>query len=115
MVSEDLLLEVQKDPLACSATANESTPRLSVIMPAYNEEGAIESAVNEVQQFVLSVVPESELIVINDGSRDQTGAILDQIAQADERVVAVHQKNGGHGKALRTGLEKARGDYVLLI
>jgi dolichol-phosphate mannosyltransferase len=52
---------------------------LSVVMPAYNEEGAIEAAADEVRTFVLDVVPGSELVVVNDGSRDQTGAILDRV------------------------------------
>ena len=50
------------------------SPRLSVIMPVYNEEGAIVAAVDEVKQCVLELVPASELVVVDDGSRDGTGA-----------------------------------------
>ena len=88
---------------------------LTVVMPAYNEEGAIRDAVADVQQRVLAVVPGASLIVVNDGSRDRTGQILDGIAAADERVRVIHQPNGGHGLALRAGMEVAGGTFLFLI
>lgn len=91
------------------------SPRLSVIMPVYNEQGAIVSAVAEVQQQVLSLIPESELVVVDDGSRDNTGRLLDEAAAGDSRIKVIHQPNGGHGAALLTGLKAARGEYVFLI
>jgi glycosyltransferase involved in cell wall biosynthesis len=90
-------------------------PTLSVIMPAYNEEGAVSDAVRAVQEHVFSIVPDAEMVAVNDGSRDRTGEILDGLAKRDPRVRVVHKKNGGHGPALITGLAAARGDYVLLI
>jgi glycosyltransferase involved in cell wall biosynthesis len=92
-----------------------SATSLSVVMPAYNEEGAIEAAVNEVREFVLDRVADSELVVVNDGSRDGTRAILDRLAAADARVRVVHRVNGGHGPALRTAIDTARGNVLLLI
>jgi dolichol-phosphate mannosyltransferase len=89
--------------------------RLSVIMPVYNEEDAIVAAVDEVQYHVLNHVRGSELVVINDGSRDRTGALLDAAAHRDSRVRVIHQPNGGHGSALLTGLKAAQGEYVFLI
>jgi dolichol-phosphate mannosyltransferase len=91
------------------------SPRLSVIMPVYNEEGAIVAAVDEVKQFVLALVPESELVVVDDGSRDGTGPLLDAAASGDRRIRVIHQPNGGHGAALLTGLKAAKGEYVFLI
>jgi dolichol-phosphate mannosyltransferase len=88
---------------------------VSVIMPAYNEEGGIREAIAAVQANVLTPVPGAELIVVNDGSRDATGKILDEIAATDARVRVVHKANGGHGPAIMTGLAAARGDYVFLI
>ena len=90
-------------------------PTLSVIMPAYNEEGAVADAVRAVQEHVFSIVPDAELVAVNDGSRDRTGAILDELATRDPRVRAVHKQNGGHGPALITGLAASRGEYLLLI
>lgn len=89
--------------------------RLSVVMPAYNEEAVIRQAVAAVQAHVLRVIDGSELIVVDDGSRDTTGAILDEIAAADPAVRVVHKPNGGHGPAIMTGLEAARGDWCFLI
>lgn len=84
-------------------------------MPVYNEEGAIVAAVDEVRQFVLSYVPDSELVVVDDGSRDATGRLLDEAAAADPRIRVIHQANGGHGAALLAGLKAARGDCLFLI
>lgn len=89
--------------------------RLSVIMPVYNEEGAIELAVEEVQRHVLDHVPGSELVVVDDGSRDRTGHLLDDAASRDRRMVVIHQPNGGHGAALLTGLKAAQGECLFLI
>lgn len=87
---------------------------LSVVMPAYNEEEVIARAVQEVQRHVLDQVPGSELMVVNDGSSDATGAILDKLA-TDPRVRVLHRRNGGHGPALRSGMDEARGAWLFLL
>lgn len=92
-----------------------STVPLSVAMPVYNEEAAITEAVADVQRWVLDRVPGSELVVVNDGSRDGTGRLLDQVAARDSRIRVVHQANRGHGGALMTALSAAHGTYVFLI
>jgi dolichol-phosphate mannosyltransferase len=88
---------------------------ITVIMPVYNEQDAIVAAVADVQQHVLDVVGGSQLIVVNDGSRDGTAGLLDAIAVQDPRVRVIHQANTGHGGALMTGLGHATGDYIFLI
>jgi dolichol-phosphate mannosyltransferase len=92
-----------------------TTPLLSIVMPAYNEEGSIALAVSDVQTEVFTAVGDAELIVVDDGSKDNTGQILDDLARTEPRLRVVHQANGGHGKALRTGLDIAAGEYVFLI
>lgn len=89
--------------------------RLSVVMPAYNEADGIEVAIDAVVVHVLDRVPGSELVIVNDGSRDRTGAILDARAAADPRLRVVHKANGGHGPAILTGLGHARGEFLFLI
>jgi glycosyltransferase involved in cell wall biosynthesis len=84
-------------------------------MPVYNEEEAIVGAVEEVQREVLDRVPEAELVVVDDGSRDRTGALLDAAAAGDPRVRVIHKPNGGHGSALLAGLNVAAGEYIFLI
>lgn len=95
-------------------TAPTSVP-VSVVMPAYNEADGIRVAVAAAQQHVLDKLPGAELVVVNDGSRDNTGSILDEIAAADPRVRVLHTPNGGHGTALMRGLAYAQGDYVFLV
>ncbi len=88
---------------------------VSVVMPAYNEEDAIEAAVADVREWVLDRIDGTELVVIDDGSRDRTGVILDRIGATDPRIRIVHRPNGGHGPALRTGIEAANGELLFLI
>jgi len=89
--------------------------RLTVVMPAYNEQACIEAAVDDVRRHVLDVVQESSLLVVNDGSTDSTGELLDDFARRDDRVQVAHRENGGHGPALITGLNQSRSTYVLLV
>ena len=82
-------------------------PRLSLVMPAYNEEATIAQSIDRVlaQPFV------GELIVVNDASTDSTAAILEQLA--DERIVVLdHPVNRGKGAAIRTGIAHATRDFV---
>ena len=88
---------------------------LTVVMPVYNEQDAIADAVADVQRHVLDVVAGAELVIVNDGSRDRTPQLLDDIASNDRRVRVIHQANSGHGGALMTGLAAATGDFVFLI
>lgn len=89
--------------------------KLSVVMPAYNEEAAIHSAVGEIQKHILDKIPNSELVVVNDGSRDKTGPILDAMASVDPRLRPIHQKNAGHGPAVIRGATEARGEYLFFL
>jgi dolichol-phosphate mannosyltransferase len=88
---------------------------LSVVMPAYNEEANIVEAVNEVQSKVLAIVPGSQFVVIDDGSKDKTGELLDKMAESDNRLVIMHKTNSGHGPSLIAGMNAASGRYIFLI
>ncbi|HEY9783756.1 MAG TPA: glycosyltransferase family 2 protein, partial [Candidatus Obscuribacterales bacterium] len=59
--------------------------------------------------------PNSCLIVVNDGSKDGTGAILDQLASADSRLRIIHKANSGHGPSLIRALNEADSEYVFLV
>ena len=82
---------------------------LSIVMPAYNEEEVIEVVVKQWTDLLARQFPadETRLIVVNDGSRDRTGAILDEIKGRYPRLVVVHQPNGGHGNAVVNGYRQA--------
>ena len=83
--------------------------RISVIIPAYNAESTLQEAVSSVlaQRF-----SEIEVVIVDDGSTDGTGAICDALADGDERVRVVHQPNRGVSAARNAGLARARGDYI---
>ena len=73
---------------------------LSVIMPVYNEAETLDTMIHR----VLKDIPHDlELIVVDDGSTDGSGAIADARAGSDPRVRVVHQKNAGKTAALRRG------------
>jgi glycosyltransferase involved in cell wall biosynthesis len=82
---------------------------LSIVMPAYNEEEVIEVVVKQWTDLLTRQFPteNTRLIVVNDGSRDNTGAILDQIKSKYPKLMVVHQPNGGHGNAVVNGYWQA--------
>lgn len=82
---------------------------LSIVMPAYNEEEVIEVVVEQWTSMLTREFPTdtTRLIVVNDGSRDKTGAILDAIKSRYPKLMVVHQPNGGHGNAVVNGYRQA--------
>ncbi|MDO8586166.1 MAG: glycosyltransferase family A protein [Armatimonadota bacterium] len=85
------------------------TPIVSVIMPVYNGAKYLREAIDSVLSQSCSQL---ELIAVNDGSTDSSGAVLDWYARTDDRVRVFHQKNQGVVAALNKGLAEARGKYV---
>ena len=81
----------------------------------YNEEGNIETAVTSALAVLAGGTDRYEVIVVDDGGRDRTGAIADRLAAADPRVCVVHHPvNRGYGAALRTGFAAATHPLVAL-
>lgn len=91
-----------------------ATPSLSVFFPAYNDAGTIASLVISAVQVAGSLTSDFEVIVINDGSQDDTPRILDELARVypDHVRIVHHQKNRGYGGALRSGFATASKDLV---
>jgi glycosyltransferase involved in cell wall biosynthesis len=89
---------------------------LSVVLPAYNEEQIIAETIHEVLDTLLLWIEDLEVIVVDDGSRDATGAIADAIAATNSRVRVIHHPlNRGYGAALVSGLEAATGDLTFFM
>jgi len=88
--------------------------RLTIAMPAYNEEGCVEDAVLEALAVADEIDGGGEVVVIDDGSTDATPAILARLAAAHSRLrVITHPRNQGIGGFNRAMMAEARGDWVL--
>jgi len=92
----------------------ERVPRLSYFFPAHNEEANLAGLVEEALATLPSIADTFEIIAVNDGSRDRTAAIADELAAAHPDVVRAvhHPTNLGYGAALRSGLGAARYELV---
>ena len=88
---------------------NGGTPSVSVLMTAFNTQRYLRAAVDSV---LAQTMRDIELVVVDDGSTDQTPEILERYAAADRRVRVVHRENGGISAAANAGLEACRGTYV---
>lgn len=90
-------------------------PLLSVVVPAFNEQALLASTVRQMRESLRKTEVEAEIIIVNDGSRDQTAEQADALAaESGGMIRALHQPNQGIGGAFRTGARAARGDYVML-
>ena len=88
-------------------------PSLSVFFPAYNDAATIGALVRAALDILPALADDYEVLVINDGSTDDTGALLDALARNDARVRVVHhERNMGYGAALRSGFTHARKELV---
>lgn len=88
-------------------------PGLSIFFPAYNDAGTIASLVITAVKVAATLTDDYEVIVINDGSQDDTATILDELARIYDHVRVIHhEKNRGYGGALRTGFASATKDFV---
>jgi len=86
--------------------------KLSILMPVYNEEARVADAVK--QALGVDYPCEIELVVVDDGSRDGTAEILGRVD--DPRVhVIIHPRNRGKGAAVRTAVEGASGEYMVIL
>ncbi len=86
---------------------------LSAFFPAYNEEGNIEQMVQALKTVLHQVADDFEIIVVNDGSEDKTGEIVDRLVREDDRIRAVHhERNLGYGTAIRSGIQACKKEYI---
>lgn len=84
--------------------------KLSVVIPVYNEERNIAEIIKRVKESNMAY----EIVVVDDGSRDGTRQVLKELDGRDGLRVILHEKNKGKGAAVRTGLEAASGDVILI-
>ncbi len=87
-------------------------PKVSVVVPVYNVKDYLEKCVDSI---LAQTEPDFELLLVDDGSTDGSGALCDTLAEKDPRIRVIHQENRGLGGARDTGIEAAAGTWLLLV
>lgn len=88
---------------------------LSVVIPAYNEKSTIEKVVSEVLSELKKLKIDFEIVLVNDGSRDNTGNIIDKIVKRNKKIRAIHHKeNKGFTGAMKTCFQSAQKHFIFL-
>lgn len=85
---------------------------VSIVVPVYNVEAYLKTCVDS---LVRQTYPNIEILLINDGSEDGSGAICDEYAAADPRVRVIHKKNEGVSSARNDGIRMVKGEYVIFV
>ena len=83
---------------------------VSVIIPAYNEENTIRQVLETVQSLPLEI----QIIVVNDGSTDNTFHILEELKEDSKLTIVQNEVNRGKGFAIRCGIQYVKGDIVVI-
>jgi len=86
--------------------------KVSVIVPVYNSENYVEKTI---KSLIGQTLKEIEIILVDDGSTDNSGKICDEYGAKDERIVVMHKENAGQAKARNSGLEIAKGKYIMFL
>ena len=84
---------------------------VSIVIPVYNVEKYLDACI----QSVLRMNTQLEIILVDDGSTDGSGALCDRWSEKDNRILVVHQKNGGLSAARNTGIRNASGEFVMFL
>lgn len=87
-------------------------PLISVIIPVYNVENYVKRCINSILKQTYSFW---ELIVVDDGSTDGSGAICDEFSKLDSRITIIHKTNGGVSSARLKGVNVSKGDYITFV
>ncbi|MCD8377339.1 MAG: glycosyltransferase [Candidatus Gastranaerophilales bacterium] len=87
-------------------------PKVSVIVPIYGVEKYLRECLDSIINQTLKDI---EIICIDDGSKDNCPAIIDEYAQKDKRIIAIHKLNGGYGHSCNAGLDIANGEYIAIV
>lgn len=93
--------------------SSNARPEVSLFFPVYNDEKTVQRVCEKSIAVLTQLCRNWEIIIINDGSPDNSGVIADQIAAQNPNVRCIHhEKNMGYGAAIRRGLEESRGDFI---
>ncbi|MCP5040368.1 MAG: glycosyltransferase family 2 protein [bacterium] len=90
-----------------------AVPRLSLVFPIFDEERNIEPLLRAAHETASRITPHFEIVLVDDGSRDRSAAIIDNWCHEDARIRQLrHRRNTGYGAALHSGLREARGELI---
>ena len=85
---------------------------VSIIVPVYNIEDYIETCINSILKQTYKNI---EIIIVDDGSNDNSGKICDELKNKDPRIFVYHKENGGLSDARNFGISKVNGDYITTV
>ncbi len=86
---------------------------ISAFFPVFNEEANVERMVGNFKAILPQIAEDFEIIIVNDGSNDRTGAIADRLMKEDPKVRVVHhERNQGYGAAIRSGIQACQKEYI---
>ncbi len=86
--------------------------KVSVIVPVYNAEKYVKEAI---ESLIGQTLKEIQIILVDDGSKDNSGKICDEYATKDERISVIHKENGGQADARNAGISIAKGKYIMFL
>ena len=86
--------------------------KVSVVIPVYNVRLYLERCV---QSVLRQTYKDLEIILVDDGSKDDSGKLCDQLALSDQRIRVIHQENQGLSGARNTGIRQATGEYIIFL
>lgn len=86
--------------------------KISVIVPVYNVEKFIRRCLDSI---INQTIKDLEIILVNDGSTDNSGLICDEYAKLDNRIITIHKENGGLSSARNRGLDVATGEWIAFV
>ena len=87
-------------------------PKVSVIIPVYKVEKYLVQCLDSI---VGQTLKDIEIIIVDEGDKDACRYIIDHYEQADKRVIAIHEKNGGYGASVNKGFDIAKGEYIGIV
>lgn len=85
---------------------------INIVIPAYNEEDNLSWVVKDTLKNLPKYFRDYEIVIVDDGSYDNTGKIADQLSANHKQVRVIHQKNGGYSQAMLSGIKSATKEYV---
>ncbi len=105
----------QRQEARVHATADTfaTSPFLSVVVPCFDEESAIERSVAAIRETLESY--DYELVVVDDGSTDATAQLLEELSDSERIKVVTHNRNRGYGAALKTGIRNSVGELIMIV